>query len=99
MAPTSGAERVHADSHGLGCPPQAAAAAAGQSVRNDEHEQAVATGGSLRAAYTEFFVDPRTDAVFVRIRDAATDEVLREISSSELSAMTTYSRRALGGRP
>ena len=54
----------------------------------DTDPPAATTGGHLRAAYAQFVVDPDTRDVVVRIRDAATDEVLSELPSKEIQAMT-----------
>lgn len=48
---------------------------------------AVATAGHLRAAYSQFVIDPETHEVSVRIRDAATDQVIRQIPSAEVEAV------------
>jgi FlaG protein len=59
--------------------------AAKRPTRTDE--AAVSTGGHLRPAYAQYVVDPETHEVSVRIRDAATDEVIRQIPSAEVSAV------------
>jgi hypothetical protein len=51
---------------------------------------AASTGGNLRAAYTQFVVDPSTQDVVVKILDAATDQVLSELPSKEIQAMQAY---------
>src|SRR4051812_29391346 len=84
-APTSGTEPVHAARH-----PATTSPSAREHTQEAEHEQAVATGGSLRAAYTEFVVNPDTDDVVVRIRDAATNQVLNEIPSREVQNIMRY---------
>src|SRR5437899_785031 len=50
-------------------------------------DMSVVTNGQLRAAYTEFVVDPETHDVVVRIRDAATDRVLDELPSAQIQAV------------
>ena len=54
---------------------------------------AVATGGNLRAAYAQFAVNPDTHDVVIRVRDSATDEVLREYPSKEVEALASYLNR------
>jgi hypothetical protein len=49
-----------------------------------------ATGGSLRAAYSELHVDPDTQEMVVRVRDAATDEMLSELPAKEIHAMDKH---------
>src|SRR5213593_3127865 len=57
----------------------------------DQHTVAAATtGGSLRAAYAQYDVNPETHDVVLRIRDATTDEVLSETPSKEVQAMSKY---------
>jgi hypothetical protein len=56
-------------------------------VHAESDEPVAATAGHLRAAYTQFVVDPDTHEVSVRIRDAATDEVIRQIPSAEVEAV------------
>ena len=51
---------------------------------------AAATGGSLRPAYSEVDVDPDTQEMVVRVRDAATDEVLSELPAKEIQAMNKH---------
>ena len=51
---------------------------------------AAATGGNLRAAYAQFAVNPDTHDVVIRVRDSATDEVLREYPSKEVEALDSY---------
>lgn len=51
---------------------------------------AAATGGNLRAAYAQFAVNPDTHDVVIRVRDSATDEVLREYPSKEVEALASY---------
>ena len=57
-----------------------------------ESTPAAATGGSLRAAYAQFVVDVSTREVIVRIRDASTDEVISELPSKDVQAMTRHLR-------
>jgi FlaG protein len=68
---------------------RAAGAAKGSlaSAHAESDEPAAATSGHLRAAYTQFVIDPETHDVSVRIRDAATDEVIRQIPSAEVEAV------------
>jgi hypothetical protein len=54
------------------------------------HAVAASTGGNLRAAYAQFVINPDTQDVVVRIKDAATDQVLSELPSKEVQAMSTY---------
>jgi FlaG protein len=56
----------------------------------DRHSVAATTGGNLRGAYAQYVVNPDTQDVVVRIRDAATDQVLSELPSKEVQAMTAY---------
>jgi hypothetical protein len=64
------------------------------SVQAVEREDRVAaTAGHLRAAYTQFVVDPETHDVSVRIRDAATDEVIRQIPAAEVEAINKVLRQ------
>jgi hypothetical protein len=51
---------------------------------------AATTGGSLRAAYAQYAVNPDTHDVIIRIRDSATDQVISETPSVEVEAMTKY---------
>ena len=51
---------------------------------------AATTGGSLRPAYSDVHVDPDTQEMVVRVRDAATDEVLSELPSKEIQAMNKH---------
>src|SRR5438067_258207 len=48
------------------------------------------TGGTLRPAYAQYAVNPDTHDVVIRIRDAATDQVISETPSREVEAMTKY---------
>jgi len=57
----------------------------------EAHPAAVATtGGTLRAAYAQYDVNPDTHDVVLRIRDATTDQVLTETPSREVQAMSKY---------
>jgi len=57
----------------------------------DPHTAAAATtGGSLRAAYAQYDVNPDTHDVVLRIRDATTDQVISETPSKEVQAMSKY---------
>jgi FlaG protein len=58
----------------------------------DSEAPVAATAGHLRAAYTQFVVDPETHDVSVRIRDAATDEVIRQIPAPEVEAINKVLR-------
>lgn len=60
--------------------------------RQPEPSPAATTGGTLRPAYAQFVVDSSTNDVIVRIRDAATDEVISELPSREVQAMTRHLR-------
>lgn len=51
---------------------------------------AAATGGGLRAAYSQFVVNPDTQDVIIRVRDSNTDEVLHEYPSPEVEAIARY---------
>ena len=65
----------------------------GLSAVHAESDGAVAaTAGHLRPAYTQYVVDPDTHEVSVRIRDAATDEVIRQIPSAEVAAVNKAMR-------
>jgi hypothetical protein len=52
----------------------------------------VTTGGNLRAAYAQFIIDADTQDVVVQIRDATTNQVLNELPSKEVQAMTKHLR-------
>ena len=54
------------------------------------HTPEATTGGTLRAAYAQIAVNPDTHDVIIRIRDAATDQVISETPSKEVEAMTKY---------
>ena len=56
----------------------------------DPHTVAATTGGSLRAAYAQYDVNPETHDVVLRIRDATTDQVISETPSREVQAMSKY---------
>jgi hypothetical protein len=60
-------------------------------VKHDEDVVAALTG-RLRNAYAQYIFDPETNDVVVRIRDAATDQVLSELPSPEVQAMTQHLR-------
>jgi hypothetical protein len=62
------------------------------SVHPETDEPVAATAGHLRPAYAQFVVDPETHDVSLRIRDAATDEVIRQFPSAELEAMNKAMR-------
>lgn len=64
-------------------------------VQRREHSPeppAATTGGSLRPAYAQYGIDPDTREVVIRIRDASTDEVLDELPSKEIQAMSKHLR-------
>jgi len=56
----------------------------------DAHSVAASTGGSLRAAYAQYDVNPDTHDVVLRIRDATTDQVISETPTREVQAMSKY---------
>ena|SRR5258708_5003594 len=56
----------------------------------DHHAAAAVTGGSLPAAYAQFVVDQDTHDVIIRIRDAATNEVINEYPSQQVEDMAKY---------
>jgi hypothetical protein len=67
------------------------AGAAEHKPARDPHPAAAATtGGTLRAAYAQYDVNPDTNDVVLRIRDATTDQVLSETPSKEVQAMSKY---------
>ena len=87
-APTRAAESLRLPSGLSGqqpVPADASTAAPGQG--RPEHEPAVATAGHLRPAYAQYVIDPETHEVSVRVRDAATDEVIRQIPPAEVAAL------------
>jgi len=51
---------------------------------------AASTTGNLQNAYAQYLVDPDTNDVVVRIRDASTDRILNELPSREVRAMTRH---------
>jgi uncharacterized FlaG/YvyC family protein len=53
-------------------------------------DAAAVTGGQLSAAYAQLYVNPDTHDVVIRIRDSATDEVIREYPSSEIEHMAEF---------
>ena len=61
-------------------------------VHHASDDPVAATAGHLRPAYTQYVVDPETHDVSVRIRDAATDEVIRQIPAAELAAVNKAMR-------
>jgi FlaG protein len=71
-----------------GAPSRAFTAEGGraQGRADQDEERAAATGGHLRPAYAQYVIDPETHEVSVRIRDAATDEVIRQIPAAEVTA-------------
>jgi hypothetical protein len=50
------------------------------------------TSGHLRAAYTQHVIDPETHEVSVRIRDAATHEVISQLPATEIEALSRSMR-------
>ena len=58
----------------------------------ESDDPVAATAGHLRPAYTQFVVDPETHDVSLRIRDAATDEVIRQIPAAEVAAVNKAMR-------
>ena len=54
---------------------------------------AAATGGNLRAATAQFYVNPDTRDVIIRIKDPSTDRVISEYPSAEVEAMEKYMRQ------
>ena len=59
-------------------------------VRDPHAAAAATTGGNLRAAYAQYDVNPDTNDVVLRIRDATTDQVISETPSKEVQAMSKY---------
>jgi len=57
---------------------------------SDGQSVAATTGGSLRAAYAQFVVNPDTNGVVMRIKDSVTDAVLSEYPTKEVQAMSAY---------
>jgi hypothetical protein len=53
----------------------------------EDVDVAASTMGHLQNAYAQFVIDPDTDEVVVRIRDASTDRILTELPSPEVQAM------------
>jgi hypothetical protein len=71
--------------------PEGAASTHGQAkAEASAHSAAVSTAGNLRAAYAQFVVNPDTHDVVIRVRDAATNEVLSEFPSEQVQAMSKY---------
>ena len=71
-------------------PEYRAATPADRKLDTPAEPPAATTGGTLRAAYAQFIVNPDTNDVVVRIRDASTDEVLSELPSKDVQAMTQH---------
>src|SRR5205807_6488874 len=68
-----------------------AADVAEHKLGRDPHPAAAATtGGTLRAAYAQYDVNPDTHDVVLRIRDATTDQVISETPTKEVQAMSKY---------
>jgi hypothetical protein len=55
-------------------------------------DAAATTEGNLRGAYAQFFVNPDTHDIVIRVRDSATDEVLSEFPSEQVEAIDKYIR-------
>lgn len=55
-----------------------------------KRDQVASTGGGLPAAYSQFVVDEQTHDVVIRIRDAATDQVLAQYPSQEVENIAAY---------
>ena len=72
--------------------PAGPAGASAYRTQAEGQDRVAATGGRLRAAYAQYVVDPETHEVSVRIRDAATDEVIRHIPSAEVEVVNTALR-------
>jgi len=51
---------------------------------------AASTTGHLQNAYAQYLVDPDTNDVVLRIRDASTDRILTELPSREVRAMNRH---------
>src|SRR3954451_2082788 len=51
---------------------------------------AASTSGHLPNAYAQYLVNPDTHEVIVRIRDASTDEILSELPSPEVQAISRH---------
>ena len=49
---------------------------------------AATTGGSLRASYAQFSVNPDTHDFVISVRDATTDQVITETPSPEVEALS-----------
>lgn len=62
------------------------------SVPAQSDDPVAATTGQLRAAYTQYVVDPETHEVSVRIRDAASDAVIRQVPAAEVVAVNKVLR-------
>jgi hypothetical protein len=57
------------------------------------HDVAATTGGNLRPAAAQFFVNPDTNDVVIRIKDPTTDQVISEYPSAEVEAMQKYMKQ------
>lgn len=57
-----------------------------------QHAAAV-TDGNLPGAYAQFFINPDTHDVVIRVRDATTDQVINEYPSREIEAMNVYMKK------
>ena len=56
-------------------------------------QPAAITGGSLPAAYAQLVLNADKEEAVIRVRDAATDAVIHEYSSDEVSAMSAQLRQ------
>jgi uncharacterized FlaG/YvyC family protein len=50
----------------------------------------VVATGQLSPAYAQLVINPDTHDVVIRVRDSATDEILREYPSKEVEHMAKY---------
>jgi hypothetical protein len=73
-------------------PADASTATPGRGRREHEPEPVVATAGQLRPAYAQYVLDPQTHEVSVRVRDAATHEMLSQIPPAEVAALNRSMR-------
>ena len=62
------------------------------SLESKHEPAAVSTIAQLGTAYAQYLVDPDSQDVVLRIRDAATNEVLSEIPSAAVQALDTHLR-------
>jgi hypothetical protein len=80
----------------------------GTSPRRDpgQGDPAAVTSGQLNAAYAQLVINPDTHDVVIRVRDSATDDIIREYPSKEVEHMAKYlkdyvdtARRRAAARP